>query len=83
METSIVKGRTYMQLKDIPPAVLRVLRVRGHKDEVIAEMSPRQMFIEYGEWHGIPYPDTFFDLAVALGGAEAAGKTLTQDKFPH
>lgn len=72
-----------MQLKDIPANVLNILKLRGHSEEAIEKMTPRRVFSEYGEWHGIPYPDTFFDLAVALGGAEAAGKVLTQDKFPQ
>jgi hypothetical protein len=72
-----------MQLKGIPKAVIRVLHCRGYTDEAIAAMSPRQLFIEYGEWHGIPYPGEFFDLAVTLGGAEAAGKKLTQDDIPQ
>jgi len=72
-----------MQLKDIPANALNVLKARGHSEEAIEKMTPRQVFIEYGQWHGIPYPDAFFDLAVTLGGAEAAGKTLRQDNFPQ
>lgn len=42
-----------MKLEDIPEDVLENCRERGHSDEDIELMSPRQLFVEYCEWEGL------------------------------
>lgn len=40
-------------INDIPRSVLEACRNRGWTDDAIKGMTPRQMFGEYCEWHGL------------------------------
>ncbi len=57
-----------MKLDDIPDHVLEDIRQREcWTDKQIEGMSPRKVFAEYCEWHGlINWGSELFDLAVEL-----------------
>lgn len=42
-----------MDVNALKPAMRDTLRERGHSDQAIALMSPREAFDEYCTWHGI------------------------------
>ncbi|MBP8275347.1 MAG: hypothetical protein KAX55_00440 [Propionivibrio sp.] len=56
-----------LDVNKLPPAVRSALRERGHSDQVIAIMSPREAFDEYCMWNGIVnWGDTLWENAKAL-----------------
>ena len=42
-----------MKVDELHPELLDALRERGHRDELIAKMTPALAFREYCEWHGL------------------------------
>lgn len=46
-------GRMIMRYSDIPMHIRKALYSRGISDEQIAIMSPKEVFHEYCEWHGL------------------------------
>lgn len=56
-----------MDVNALKPAMRDALRERGHNDQAIALMSPREAFDEYCTWHGIiRWGDTLWEQAAAL-----------------
>lgn len=56
-----------MDVNALKPAMRDALRERGHSDQAITLMSPREAFDEYCTWHGIiHWGDTLWEQAAAL-----------------
>ena len=54
-------------IDQIPKHILADLRQRGHSDEAIERMSPREVFQEYCEWNGlIRWGDPLWEAVSAL-----------------
>ena len=63
--------KRHMNLKAIPPEVLKVLQERKLSCTEILELTPEQMFIEYCEWNGlINWGQTLWNHAKTLSKLE-------------
>lgn len=69
-----------MELSKIPKQVLDAVRQREKfSDAEIGVMTPRELFEEYCNWHGIiRWSDTLMDTVLALQAAEASGQPALQ-----
>lgn len=60
--------------------VLSALRERGHSDESIERMSPKEAFEEYCQWHGlINWSHTLWDTVNSLANPPAGEKPQPAD----
>ena len=61
-----------LDLDKIPAHIKQDVRERGHSDEAMAAMTPREFFSEYCNWNGlIRWGDTLFS---AVEACQKAGK---------
>jgi hypothetical protein len=61
----------FAKFEAIPNEVLAALMGREHSAQAILRMTPKELFIEYCEWHGlINWGNTLWDIVIALSKIE-------------
>jgi hypothetical protein len=66
-----------LDLSKIPPAVLGDIRERGHTDEKIAAMTPREAFREFCNWNSLPgWGDILFAAVEDLKNADVSRRVM-------
>ena len=57
----------------VSAGTLNAVQARGHSLDDVAAMSPREVFNEYCEWHGlVSWGDALWKMAEELKGAETS-----------
>lgn len=61
-----------MDSEDIPSKVLDALRFRGISEAALADMTPKEVFLEYCEWEGLlgSWGETLWEVTRVLHKAQ-------------